>query len=121
MDVIDISVELPLGRQSGRSAMSATSLKLPKCGQVSSAAFAVLRSASLTPCSSTTIRARIVQTNPAKLYFKQFDTLHHQCFVDEMLQIRVLELRAGERLKLKLWSCSSDVVWRRRSEPLRTV
>ena len=51
----------------------------------------------------------------------QFDTLHHQCFVDEMLQIRVLELRAGERLKLKLWSCSSDVVWRRRSEPLRTV
>ena len=51
----------------------------------------------------------------------QFDTLHHQCLVDEMLQIRVLELRAGERLKLKLWSCSSDVVWRRRSEPLRTV
>ena len=33
----------------------------------------------------------------------QFDTLHHQCLVDEMLQIRVLELRAGERLKLKLW------------------
>lgn len=42
----------------------------------------------------------------------KFDTLPHQCLVDEMLQIRVLGLRAGERLNLKLWSCFSDVVWR---------
>lgn len=42
----------------------------------------------------------------------KFDTLPHQCLVDEMLQIRVLGLRAGERLNLKLWSCVSDVVWR---------
>lgn len=42
----------------------------------------------------------------------KFDTLPRQCLVDEMLQIRVLGLRAGERLNLKLWSCFSDVVWR---------
>ncbi|QBK04654.1 palmitoyl-CoA hydrolase [Hylemonella gracilis] len=42
----------------------------------------------------------------------KFDTLPHQCLVDEMLQIRVQGLRAGERLNLKLWSCFNDAVWR---------
>jgi dienelactone hydrolase len=41
----------------------------------------------------------------------KFDTLPHQCLVDEMLQIRVLRLRAGERLTLNLWNCFNDVVW----------
>lgn len=41
----------------------------------------------------------------------KFDTLPHQCLVDEMLQIRLLGLRAGERLPLKLWSWFNDVVW----------
>ncbi|MDM0109754.1 acyl-CoA thioesterase/bile acid-CoA:amino acid N-acyltransferase family protein [Variovorax sp. J22R24] len=40
----------------------------------------------------------------------KFDTLPDTCLVDETLAIRVLEIRAGARITLKLWSSFNDVV-----------
>ncbi|MDM0075207.1 acyl-CoA thioesterase/bile acid-CoA:amino acid N-acyltransferase family protein [Variovorax sp. J2P1-59] len=40
----------------------------------------------------------------------KFDTLPPTCLVDETLVIRVLDLHAGARITLKLWSSFSDVV-----------
>jgi dienelactone hydrolase len=52
------------------------------------------------------IRAKTdIPTRPMK-----FDQLPKTCLVDETLVIRILELQAGARIALKLWSSFSDVV-----------
>jgi Acyl-CoA thioester hydrolase/BAAT N-terminal region len=50
------------------------------------------------------------QDRPSPTRLMNFDALPETCLVDETLAIRVLDLQAGGRITLKLWSSFNDVV-----------